>query len=392
MKREIAVGTIGAGYAARLHGEAYRRVSGCDIRLKTIVDLDREKAEELQKTYGYEECLTDYHLMLEDPKIDVVDICTPPNLHVKMAREAFQAGKHVICEKPLTGYFGEPGDPEPIGLRVPKKKMLEKVLADMDQLREVWLASGKKFCYAENYVYASGVQKAMEIVEKKKSKILFLKGEESLKGSGSMNTGEWKQIGGGALIRAGCHPLSSLLALKQTEAVARGEEISVASVSADMGMASKCLTTDYEHRHIAARPHDVEDYANLSITFSDGTKASVLASDLVLGGTKGYVEVYTNDSAIHCRVSPVDVVSSYFLDEDRLEDVAVSEMLPSKTGWNHPFVADETLRGFLGEAQDFVGSIRTGREPFSGFPLAYETMKVIYAAYQSAEEGRRIFL
>ena len=88
----------------------------------------------------------------------------------------------------------------------------------------------------------------------------------------------------------------------------------------------------------------------------------------------------------------MDVVSSYFLDEDRLEDVAVSEMLPSKTGWNHPFVADETLRGFLGEAQDFVGSIRTGREPFSGFPLAYETMKVIYAAYQSAEEGRRIFL
>lgn len=392
MKREIAVGTIGAGYAARLHGEAYRRVSGCDIRLKTIVDLDREKAEELQKTYGYEESLTDYHLMLEDPKIDVVDICTPPNLHVKMAREAFQAGKHVICEKPLTGYFGEPGDPEPIGLQVPKKKMLEKVLADMDQLREAWLASGKKFCYAENYVYASGVQKAMEIVEKKKSKILFLKGEESLKGSGSMNTGEWKQIGGGALIRAGCHPLSSLLALKQTEAAARGEEISVASVSADMGMASRCLTTDYEHRHIAARPHDVEDYANLSITFSDGTKASVLASDLVLGGTKGYVEVYTNDSAIHCRVSPVDVVSSYFLDEDRLEDVAVSEMLPSKTGWNHPFVADETLRGFLGEAQDFVGSIRTGREPFSGFPLAYETMKVIYAAYQSAEEGRRIFL
>lgn len=392
MKREIAVGTIGAGYAARLHGEAYRRVSGCDIRLKTIVDLDREKAEELQKTYGYEESLTDYHLMLEDPKIDVVDICTPPNLHVKMAREAFQAGKHVICEKPLTGYFGEPGDPEPIGLQVPKKKMLEKVLADMDQLREVWLASGKKFCYAENYVYASGVQKAMEIVEKKKSKILFLKGEESLKGSGSMNTGEWKQIGGGALIRAGCHPLSSLLALKQTEAAARGEEISVASVSADMGMASRCLTTDYEHRHIAARPHDVEDYANLSITFSDGTKASVLASDLVLGGTKGYVEVYTNDSAIHCRVSPVDVVSSYFLDEDRLEDVAVSEMLPSKTGWNHPFVADETLRGFLGEAQDFVGSIRTGREPFSGFPLAYETMKVIYAAYQSAEEGRKIFL
>ena len=90
----------------------------------------------------------------------------------------------------------------------------------------------------------------MEIVEKKKSKILFLKGEESLKGSGSMNTGEWKQIGGGALIRAGCHPLSSLLALKQTEAAARGEEISVASVSADMGMASRCLTTDYEHRHI----------------------------------------------------------------------------------------------------------------------------------------------
>lgn len=67
-------------------------------------------------------------------------------------------------------------------------------------------------------------------------------------------------------------------------------------------------------------------------------------------------------------------------------------MLLTKTGWNNPFVVDETIRGFLGELQDFVECILTGREPISNFKLACDTMKVVYAAYQSAEEGRRIEL
>jgi len=387
--KKLCVGTVGAGYACRLHADAWKQVGGFDIRLKAVMDTDANRASIAKERFQYEMICDTYAQMLEDPEIDVIDICTPPNLHVEMAIAAFRAGKHVICEKPLTGYFGEPNDPSPIGLHVKKSKMYDAVLRSMDELRKAWKASGKCFCYAENYVYASAIQKAIDMVQKKKSKVLFLKAEESLKGSGSLNTGEWKHIGGGALIRAGAHPLSSVLAIKKAESAALGEVFRIVSVTADVGQATHCMTDDYTHRHIAARPNDVEDYAQLSITFHDGTKASVIASDLVLGGTKGYVEVYTNDSAIHCKVSPTDLVDCYFLDEDRMDEIEISEMLPSKLGWNKPFVADSTIRGFLGELQDFAECIDSGREPFSGFELAYETAKVIYGAYRSAEDGCR---
>lgn len=387
--KKLCVGTVGAGYACRLHADAWQQVSGFEIRLKAVFDIDTARANNAKERFGYEAVYDSYAELLEDPEIDVIDICTPPNVHVEQAIEALQAGKHVICEKPLTGYFGEPDDPTPIGLCVKKSHMYDAVLRSMDRLREVWKASGKKFCYAENYVYAAAIQKAIDMVEKKKSKILFLKAEESLKGSGSLNVGEWKHIGGGALIRAGAHPLSSVLAIKKAEAAALGEEFRIVSITADVGQATKSMTDDYTHRHVAARPNDVEDYAQLSITFQDGTKASVIASDLVLGGTKGYVEVYTNDSAIHCRVSPTDLVDCYFLDEDRMDEIEISEMLPSKLGWNKPFAADSVIRGFLGELQDFADCIESGSEPFSGFELAYETAKVIYGAYRSAEDGER---
>ena len=63
--------------------------------------------------------------LIADAGIDVVDICTPPNLHASMIVEAMQAGKHVICEKPFSGYFGRDGDAQPIGKHVPKAKMYD---------------------------------------------------------------------------------------------------------------------------------------------------------------------------------------------------------------------------------------------------------------------------
>ena len=63
-------------------------------------------------------------------------------------------------------------------------------------------------------------------------------------------------------------------------------------------------------------------------------------------------------------------------------------MLPSKTGWNRPFLEDEIIRGYVDEMRDFMESIYFGRKPKSGFGLAYDTVRLIYAAYKSAELGR----
>jgi predicted dehydrogenase len=87
-----------------------------------------------------------------------------------------------------------------------------------------------------------------------------------------------------------------------------------------------------------------------------------------------------------------DLMNTYFLDEDNLENVYISEMLPSKTGWNKPFLEDEIIRGYTDEMRDFMDCILFDREPKSGFDLAYETIRIIYAAYMSAEIGSKVEL
>lgn len=385
-KGEICIGVAGAGRATELHMNALKRNSGVPVCYKHIIARRMEQVNAAKERYGFINASLNFDDLLNDPEIDVIDICTPPYAHEDMIIRALEAGKHVICEKPLTGYFGLPGDKEPIGKYVSKSVMYEEVLKSIDRIREVIDGSEKKFMYAENFVYAPAVIKSAEIIRKKKSKILYAKGEESLKGSSSPVAGEWSKTGGGTFIRTGAHPLSAILWLKQQEALTRGEEITVQSVFADMGQITPQLS-EYEHRHIAARPNDVEDTSTVILTFSDGTKATVIATDTLLGGSKNYVELYCNDAAITCNLTMSDLMSTYFLDEERLDDVYISEMLPSKTGWNHPFLEDEIIRGYMDEMRDFMEAVYFDRDPKSSFSLAYDTVKIIYAAYKSAELG-----
>ncbi len=387
--KEIGLGTIGAGRATELHMKGLQRYSGAHVKYKMISARRHEQVMAAQKQYGFESATLDYHDILNDPDIDVVDICTPPYVHEEMILEALAAGKHVICEKPLSGYFGMPGDPEPIGDMVSKQKMYAHLLESMEKIREAVKRSGRKLMYAENFVYAPAIQKAAEIISKKKSRILFAKGEESLKGSSSAVAGEWNRTGGGTFIRTGAHPLTAILYLKSVEAAALQKEIRVTTVTGNMARITTGLSP-YEHRHIAAQPHDVEDFGTALLTFSDGSRALVIATDTLLGGSKNYVDLYCNDAAINCRLTMNNLMDTYFLDEDRLDDVYISEMLPSKTGWNSPFLEDEIIRGYVDEMRDFMDAIYYDREPLSGIDVACDTTKIIYAAYMSAELGHAV--
>lgn len=387
----INIGLVGSGYAAQLHCNGYKKVSGIQVRIKTVCDIDEQKARKMAENFNIEVACKDFEEILKDEEIDIVDICTPPFLHGEMIKNALSAGKHVICEKPLTGYFGRPGDPRPVGRKVPKSVMYERVVEELAELKKIVEKSDKLFMYAENYVYCPTVLKAGEIIAKKKSKILFMKGEESLSGSSSPVAGYWSKTGGGSLIRIGCHPLGGILWLKQREAAARGEVIGVRSVCCDTGSAVFALQ-EQDKRYIRANPFDVEDTACAVVTFSDGTKALVIAADTVLGGTNNYLQVYADDVALHCNITPSGNMSAYFLDEEGLQDVQIAEMLSTYLGWQNVFVADEVLRGYAGELQDFVECVALNRKPLSDFWLACETVKVIYAAYWAADEGRRIDL
>lgn len=387
--KKINIGMIGAGFAAHLHGDALRQVPGLEIDLISVAATHMQSAKAIADIYGYKKYTDNYRNILSDKDVDVVILGTPPSTHFEIVIEAIKAGKHVICEKPLTGYFGVDGDEKPIGTKIPKKKMYKKVMEDLEILRNTIMNSDKQFMYAENYIYSPNIQKAAEIINKKNSNILFMKGEESVQGSPSGFAGSWEKTGGGSLLRIGCHPLGGILYLKDVEAKTKGIDIKVKSVMADTGVISTNLTLE-QRKYLKANPQDVEDFGTMTITFTDETKATIFANDNVLGGVRNYIEIFTNNSSLMCNITPTDELMTYFIDQDDLEDVYISEKLENKTGWNKVFVSESIKRGYVNQMQDFLECVVYGRQPISNFEIAAETTKVLYAAYISDSEGRRV--
>ena len=386
----IRVGLIGCGFAAELHMHGYRRVHGVEVEVAAVAARG-DAVEDFARKHRIGRTCRDYRALLADPAIDVVDICTPPALHARMIVEAMAAGKHVICEKPFTGYFGQPGDAAPIGRGVAKSLMYERVMAEMETTRAAVAASGKLFMYAEDWIYAPAIAKTVEILNATKDKILFMKAEEAHSGSHAAHAAQWAMTGGGSLIRMGCHPLSGVLYLKQVEARARGETISVREVIADVGNVAAGLAPE-ERRFIKADPLDVEDWGMLTVTFSDGTKATIFSGDMILGGVRNLVETYTSGGALLANITPNNHMVSYLTDEAKLADVYITEKVDRKTGWQFVCLEEEWTRGYVQEIQDFMECAATGREPLAGLDLACATTRVQYAGYWSADEGRRIKL
>lgn len=386
----IKVGLVGCGFVSELHMHAFRRVYGVDVELAAVAARG-DHVVEFAARHNITRVYRSFSELIADRALDVIDICTPPNLHAEMIVAGMQAGKHVICEKPFAGYFGRDGDKQPIGRQVPKALMYERLLDEMDRTRAAIERTDKLFMYAEDWIYAPAVTKTAEIIKATKDKILFMKGEESHSGSHAAHAAQWAMTGGGSLIRMGCHPLSAVLYLKQVEAKARGETIRVASVTGDVGNVTASLKPE-ERTYIKANPVDVEDWGTLTATFSDGTKATVFSGDMIMGGVRNLIETYTSGGSLFANITPNTHLMSYQTSEEKLASVYITEKVDRKTGWQYVCLEEEWTRGYLQEIQDFMECAATGRQPLSDLALAYETIKVNYAGYWAAEEGRRVVL
>ncbi|SPP93854.1 Gfo/Idh/MocA family protein [Bradyrhizobium vignae] len=384
----IRVGLVGCGFVSELHMYAFRRVYGVDVEVAAVAARG-DKVVAFARHHDIPRVYRSFAELIADRDLDVVDICTPPNLHAEMIVAAMQAGKHVICEKPFAGYFGREGDTQPIGKHVPKALMYERVIEEMNRTRAAIERTDKLFMYAEDWIYAPAVTKIAEILKATKDKILFMKGEESHSGSHAAHAAQWAMTGGGSLIRMGCHPLSAVLYLKQVEAKARGETIRVASVTCDVGNVTAELKPE-ERSYIKANPVDVEDWGTLTATFSDGTKATVFSGDMIMGGVRNLIETYTSGGSLFANITPNTHLMSYQTSEEKLASVYITEKVDRKTGWQYVCLEEEWTRGYLQEIQDFMECVATGRQPLSNLALAYETIKVNYAGYWAAEEGRRV--
>ena len=106
MAKKLNIGLVGCGFMGRAHSNAYRRVNNFfDLEyapvLKAACARDEENLKAFADQWGYESIETDWRRLIERDDIDAIDICTPNNLHKEIAIAAAEAGKMILCEKPL---------------------------------------------------------------------------------------------------------------------------------------------------------------------------------------------------------------------------------------------------------------------------------------------------
>ena len=392
---KIRIGMAGARFGAELHLYNYKRFRGSQVEITGVCSRSRESAEACAKKYEIPFVTTSFEELLNRPDVDVIDICVPPSLHHTFAIKAAEAGKHLIMEKPLTGYFGETGDAEPIGDKVSRVKMLEGARENARAIRDAVRKNKVLLCYAENWVYAPPIAKLRRLIQAAVGgRILDLRAQESHSGSSSMFSKHWKNAGGGSLIRMGVHSVGTCLHLKDFEGrIKDGKPIKPMSVIADTAVLMKSEAAARSGKKwIAADPADVENWANLSITFDDGSKGLVTVTDAGLGGLNTTVDVRMTNATLRANMTQNDTVQTYAPDDSVFRDEYFTEKLETRAGWNFPSADEGWFRGFIQEIEDFVSAIREKREPLAGIDLAVDCVEVIYAAYLSAAEGRRVDL
>jgi len=161
-KKNLNIGMIGYGFMGRAHSNAYARVSNFfDLEYKPVLKAacarNEEKLKAFADQWGYESTETDWRKLIERDDIDAIDICTPNDMHKDIAIAAAEAGKMILCEKPLAR---TPEEGEVMCEAVEKAGVLNTVWYNYRRLPAVTLAKnivdegrlGRIFHYRANFL------------------------------------------------------------------------------------------------------------------------------------------------------------------------------------------------------------------------------------------------
>jgi predicted dehydrogenase len=420
-KATVRAGLVGAGFAATFHFDALRRVYGTNVEVVGVHATDRAGGEGFARARGIEFFDTLEPLL---DRADVLHVCVPPMFHEPIAVAGLGRGKFVVCEKPLTGYFGgdcpdfrgphsaapghqrealvgerrqdrENGTVPLAGAadgtfhweRADKQTALDSALASVRRMMAAEQAGGGRLLYAENWVYAPAVQKEREILEKTGGQVLWIHGEESHSGSHSVDYAYAARCGGGVLVGKGCHPLTAALYLKRVEGRARhGRPIRPRSVSARTHALTR-LPGFRDEGHIRADYYDIEDFSLMHVELDDGTVADVVASDIVLGGIHNWLEVCANNHRAVCNINPNNALMTYNPREENFRDIYVVEKIGTKQGWACTSPEEDWFTGYPQEMEAFYRTVAYGEPLESDIHLAADAIATIYAAYLSASRA-----
>lgn len=380
--KKLRIGIVGSGFAARFHYQAYSRIPIDNIEIVSVYSRNTERCKQFARERGIKPASSIEELI---ENVDIVDLCVPGFVHEKYTIQTLSAQRSVIVEKPFTGYYGLEVEGNFYGNQFSKEIMLKKSLESARRMLEAEEKSKGTIFYAEDWIYAPSIQKAVEILKETKGQILRCIGEESHSGSHSDAYGIWQQSGGGSLVGKGCHPISAILYLKNIEGYFRnGKPIRAKKVSCRVHELTRSPNF-VDEGYLRTEYYDVEDYAQLHIVFEDGMVADIFASEVVMGGVNNYLEIFANNFRIRCNLGQSDLIRLYNPKDEQLKNVYIVEKIGTKQGWSFPSPDEDWMFGYPQELYDFVQCYLTGKKPQSDSRLGFDTVAVLYSAYLSAE-------
>ncbi|MEX2705079.1 MAG: Gfo/Idh/MocA family protein [Candidatus Freyrarchaeum guaymaensis] len=270
--RQVRVGIVGCGAAAAHHSVAYRKI-GDKVELVAAYDTNEKRAKRLAKTYGMDVC-GEYQTLLSRSDVNAVIIALPHHFHSDATIAACEAGKHVLCEKPMA-----------------------PTLEECDAMIKAAEKAGVKLVIAENHRFLPAHRTVQDYVSRGMiSDVLLARAYEGVSEIPDLSKADhWKGspalAGGGVLMDAGVHRFSVLRRLF-------GEVESV-----------YCWLA----KRVVKLENKAEDNAMMFLKFENGAIAEVVVSFTVISPPTNRLELYGTEGTIledHVWEKPVPVYST----------------------------------------------------------------------------------
>jgi predicted dehydrogenase len=361
--------------------------NGVTIELAGVTSGRLKRTEAFSRSHGVSRAFASHDEMVQTLHPDIDNICCANYAHGEYVIEAARAGvKVIVLEKPPVIW---PGYRE--GRQADAATRARETMAWFGEVLDAVRAAGAKLLYAEDFVYFDGVKGLVELLaEAQKSgpgKLLYLRGTCAHQGSHAVAYDTPHLSGGGSLLNKACHPLGPCLYLKEVEGLLRdGRPIRPVRVS---GMALQVL----KYQPAAAGRHfrvmqNVDDLARLTVIFDDRTVAEVWGYDLSISGIRNELSVIADFGQFDLRVNPNSEVECFLPDASAAGNLLLREKLPTPQGTSFPRPRQFHAHGYVNEINDAVDcALDPDRMPQSGPMLAWDTLAVLMAGYESSEKG-----
>jgi len=339
MRGEIHIAMLGTGFIAEFRTQVYTRLQG--VKVVSVLGRDLARTRNFAAANGIGFTASSFEDILGGPDFDAVDLCLPNNLHLEMGIQAAQAGKHIICEKPLG-----------------------RTAQEAEAMLEAAEKAGVLHCYGENLLFSPDMQEILSIIDRGIIGCpLWMRGREGHFGPHSPWFYERQMSGGGALLDMGCHMIGAfnLISKEKAQAV-------------------------FAHAPTLYHPTDCEDNALALIRYGGKLVGQVEASWTQRGGMAVAFEVWGDEGMITYDRSglsqPIKVFSKGRTDR------YFSEKVEHNQGWLFPTVQEYWRYGYYEEIRHFMECLGNGQPPMLTFRDGLEVNRIIDKAYASSQSGR----